>query len=994
MLSCGKDNHTLLWDPTTTEQIGTVDITSNWAFEVQWCPRNPDLLAIGGFDGTIAVHSLQNQGSEAEEAPVAAAPVSNDPFAFEQPGPEQTTSIVLQRPPKWMRRPCGGAWSFGGKLVTFKNAKKADGVTLSSVAVSVVPTEPSFAARVAALESASLDGSPRAFADLCQNLAQLHSGNRPSLDRDMWTFLAKLFTDNPRGEIVRYLGFDRNAPEHPPLPTVAGISTKPSSDDAFDLYPAENPAASRTVAPPKDFSARVTRRLVVGDLAGAVEACLACEQFTDALLLAVCGGADLLARTRDAILQKSSREKTYARVLDGCLGGRVQDLVRSVDLSGAKWSTWKDVLAMICTYASEDEFPAACEGLAEKLDAGAANVDARDRGALQLATLLLYITAGNVGKVLHRWTAPTKTTASSGKKSSILDRLNSMQDLAEKLLVLRQCLDFDAALDIQASSGTDDLGSLFLQYAQFAECVAIQGNLDEAWRSLERIPQGAITGETESRLLGSTRDRVYQTLPDSVKETIAVPPHLPFEIADMNLSAVQPEAAAPAYAATQVTAESSSSWSQTGYQPSAYAPVATSNFTYGVQGGYQAQTPAQMGTSFQQLGTFQQGPSFQQPSTFGQPPQQPFQPVTAFQPSPYQPQAQQQQVPLPPPQQPFQPAPPPVGPPPVRTAYVPQPPAPQPFPPPQQPAPVGQPYMPVAPPPATATVPPVFAQPPPAVRPVLPPPPTSAAPPQAFNDPPMVPNPAQRFQPTGPPPTKMAPITTPVAASPVPASQYQAAPPVGMPAMPPPPPQTQWTPSSAPLAPPPQASTFQPASVPVSTATPPPPPISSGFSSAGPSPPRPMVPMASTVPQQGAGFAPAASGYTSPMPARPPPTQQPSPAASVAPPAPPAKKRLGTCCAAVGFSSLKKANRCFSCPTAPGDLSGIPANEMPIVTAFQKWLQHARAYNGVSIVEGCSGSRLLFSNLTLGLSTLLPLSPRTSVFWMIRKNDLVPFLIS
>jgi protein transport protein SEC31 len=28
----------------------------NWAFQVDWCSRNPDILATAFFDGTIGIH--------------------------------------------------------------------------------------------------------------------------------------------------------------------------------------------------------------------------------------------------------------------------------------------------------------------------------------------------------------------------------------------------------------------------------------------------------------------------------------------------------------------------------------------------------------------------------------------------------------------------------------------------------------------------------------------------------------------------------------------------------------------------------------------------------------------------------------------------------------------------------------------------------------------------------------------------------------------------
>jgi protein transport protein SEC31 len=58
------------------------------------------------------VHSLQaSPGAEVPED----ATDNNDPFSL----PATQASLVLKHPPKWMRRPVGGVFGFGGKLVTF-----------------------------------------------------------------------------------------------------------------------------------------------------------------------------------------------------------------------------------------------------------------------------------------------------------------------------------------------------------------------------------------------------------------------------------------------------------------------------------------------------------------------------------------------------------------------------------------------------------------------------------------------------------------------------------------------------------------------------------------------------------------------------------------------------------------------------------------------------------------------------------------------------------
>ena len=61
---------------------------------------------------------------------------SSDPFA--QIASAQEPSLTLKQPPKWLKRPVGVSFGFGGKLVAFNNKSQIKHV----VTVSTVITEP------------------------------------------------------------------------------------------------------------------------------------------------------------------------------------------------------------------------------------------------------------------------------------------------------------------------------------------------------------------------------------------------------------------------------------------------------------------------------------------------------------------------------------------------------------------------------------------------------------------------------------------------------------------------------------------------------------------------------------------------------------------------------------------------------------------------------------------------------------------------------------
>ena len=79
MLSCGKDSRTLCWNPQSHEIVAEMPPRSNWAFDVQWNPRNPNMLASASFDGHIIVQSLQNIPTEGEQDAGAVSTANMNP---------------------------------------------------------------------------------------------------------------------------------------------------------------------------------------------------------------------------------------------------------------------------------------------------------------------------------------------------------------------------------------------------------------------------------------------------------------------------------------------------------------------------------------------------------------------------------------------------------------------------------------------------------------------------------------------------------------------------------------------------------------------------------------------------------------------------------------------------------------------------------------------------------------------------------------------------
>ncbi|KAJ3290152.1 protein transport protein S31 [Borealophlyctis nickersoniae] len=594
LLSCGKDNSTLAWNTTSGKVIGELSHSSNWAFDVQWCPRNPDLVTVASFDGKVSVHSLQAAGTpeEPDEEPIAMpAPDPNDPFANiayqnQYQHASSSSQFVLTTPPKWLKRPVGVAWGFGGKLVTF------DAQSKRAVFVRTIPTSPHLASRIDELEHAIADGRVEAYMDFCEKraAAQDEGDAVTDQDREMWRFLKVLLEPDAREKIVRYLGFskdnvgqdrlagllqklkvtahkvDDTKKDEKTAPTVDGIGgqDKPNgltglfaadgsdldafpvsgeqqsiptvANDPFSLYP------TTTRGEEADVDTLLTRCLILGDFETALDVALGANRLSDALMIGVSGGPELLARAQSEYFKRTRTQKSYARVLKSVIDGDLLDIVHNAALDG-KDGGWKDILALICTYGKPENVGELFGILGRRLEkvAGAGG-KADTTEAKKFAAALCYLGAGDLAKIVSLWTRREeeeegKLLAGAGAKdrasvSAYASHLLALQSLIEKVTIFRKAIGFVDSDAAGAASGNLKLESLYARYAEYAQAVAAQGRVDFAWSILELVPEGfrsAQSGDGHEDDVAVLKDRAFRS--GGLKRSVSQQPAFPYEAA-------------------------------------------------------------------------------------------------------------------------------------------------------------------------------------------------------------------------------------------------------------------------------------------------------------------------------------------------------------------------------------------------------------------------------------------------------------------------------
>ncbi|XP_076782501.1 protein transport protein Sec31A isoform X19 [Arvicanthis niloticus] len=477
LLSCGKDAKILCSNPNTGEVLYELPTNTQWCFDIQWCPRNPAVLSAASFDGRISVYSIMGgsiDGLRQKQVDKLSSSFGNlDPFGTGQPLPplqipQQTAqhSIVLplKKPPKWIRRPVGASFSFGGKLVTFENVlvqpqQGADQQRRQPVFISQVVTEKDFLSRSEQLQHVV---QSQGFISYCQKKID---ASQTEFEKNVWSFLKVNFEEDSRGKYLELLGYRKED---------LGKKALKDSDQVAQSDGEESPAAGEQLSgerikeekpesdflPPAggtfdisvsgDIDGLITRALLTGNFESAVDLCLHDNRMADAIILAIAGGQELLAQTQKKYFAKSQSKIT--RLITAVVMKNWKEIVESCDLKN-----WREALAAVLTYAKPDEFSALCDLLGARLESEGDSL-------LRTQACLCYICAGNVERLVACW-----TKAQDGSNPL------SLQDLIEKVVILRKAVQLSQAMD------TNTVGALLAEkMSQYASLLAAQGSIAAA----------------------------------------------------------------------------------------------------------------------------------------------------------------------------------------------------------------------------------------------------------------------------------------------------------------------------------------------------------------------------------------------------------------------------------------------------------------------------------------------------------------------------------
>ncbi|TGJ66271.1 hypothetical protein EYR41_007916 [Orbilia oligospora] len=496
LLSSGKDNRTICWNPNSGEMLGEFPIGTNWMFQTRFNPKNPNLVASASFDGKISIQSLQSKGAVAKGDTASGALDGADFFdqaSFDPQGP----SFSLKQAPRWYKRPVGASFGFGGKLVSFTTPV---GQQKSTLKITTLAVESDVRAATDAFENDLKGGN---FVTLCnKRISELTS----EPEKAEWTILKTLFDPSPKKKLIEFLGFTKDA-----LETEEGSVEKSEDvqvngeskerrlsalfggsgeDDAF-LNELSSTKGARTNNPFNIFSGteseadkKITNALILGDFERAVDICIKEDRLSDAFMLAVAGGETALKKVQKAYFSKQADAPNYLRLLSSVVEKNLWDIVHNADLAD-----WKEVLCAVCTYANEKEFAELCEALGERLE-GELKSASEPQKRQDAATC--YLSSSRLDKVIGIWIEEYKENEAellknpSEGSTSFSIHVQSIQKLIEKVTVFREATKFvDPEMNVAADW---KLAPLYDIYCEYADVLAAQGQLEFAARYLGLVP--------------------------------------------------------------------------------------------------------------------------------------------------------------------------------------------------------------------------------------------------------------------------------------------------------------------------------------------------------------------------------------------------------------------------------------------------------------------------------------------------------------------------
>lgn len=469
LISSGKDNTTIIWNPITGQKLGEYPTTANWAFSSKFAPSAPDIFATASYDGKIIVQTLQDTSP-----PVVDKQKTQDESDFWN---ELATVETTQQPrfdhiqaPAWLKRPCSVNFGFGSKLVIVKTESGKSSIEINKVTGKKIDTDFS-----KALETN----------DFSKIIDEKVENSFDEVDKSDWELLKKLNETDNKSIFDSFIGLEQDQND------VSNDTNGSTKDDFFENLESKTFTGSFKLSNVADQ--KLTKLILSNKLDEAVDECIKQDKLTEALVLALDSNESIKSKVKKAFFNKDNSE--LSRIIYSASSKDIGDIV-----SNAEVDDWKLIANSITSYCTDqNDFNSKITELGDRIVH-----DNRDDA------ILCYLAGSAIDKISTIWLKELPDFESKLIKDSLISspfdaHFNSLTNFAEKISAYRAITKTDGTLTTD-----NDASKVILEYSTL---LANYGEFEIASKFSKLLPQG-MDGfkEYNERIIGaSTKPVVSNT---------------------------------------------------------------------------------------------------------------------------------------------------------------------------------------------------------------------------------------------------------------------------------------------------------------------------------------------------------------------------------------------------------------------------------------------------------------------------------------------------
>jgi hypothetical protein len=148
--------------------------------------------------------------------------------------------------------------------------------------------------------------------------------------------LEVVFEANARQQLLEHLQF--------PADEIQEAANVASDDNKKTTIPPAPPANNKQMS--VNAEELVKKSLLVGNFEAAVNVYFESGSYADALLLALCGAAELWSETQERYFTQESPKRPFLSIVSAIIRNKLDELVQESDMG-----SWRETLAILATYA-------------------------------------------------------------------------------------------------------------------------------------------------------------------------------------------------------------------------------------------------------------------------------------------------------------------------------------------------------------------------------------------------------------------------------------------------------------------------------------------------------------------------------------------------------------------------------------------------------------------------------------------------------------------